>query len=194
MNEVLNNILTRRSIRKFKDRQISREELDNIILAGTYAPSGKNNQSYKITVLYNSEKVEKLNKDVINALDKIEIDDNTPESVIEMKKRAKNPDTQLFFKAPTFIIVSNEEGYLNAMADSTCVMENMMLAAHSMGIGSCWINILVRLNGYKEIREIAEALGVPENHKICGGLVLGYPDQPHPKAHARKEGTVNIIM
>lgn len=193
MNEVINNILSRRSIRKFKKEQITEEELDLILKAGAYAPTGGNCQSFKITAICNAEKLKALNTAMTKLINELEVDENTPESVLAVKNRKLPENPKHFFDAPVLIIVSNTDGYLNAMADSACAMENMMLAAHSLGLGSCWINLLVRLRDFEGVRVISSAFQIPENHKICGCLAVGYPDMAVPKAPERKEAIINII-
>ena len=109
MNEVLNNILTRRSIRKFKPEQIKDEELDLILKAGIYAPSGMNRQSLKFTVLQDKEKIEALEKVVRKALGRDE--------------------GYNFYAPPTLILLSNEKVNTNGLADCSCALENLFLMA-----------------------------------------------------------------
>lgn len=172
MNEVLQNILTRRSIRKFKENQIKDEELELILKAAAYAPSGMNRQTWKFTAVQNKEKIELLAKTVRKAIGKDE--------------------SYNFYKPATLILVSNDKENSNGLADSACALENIFLMAHSLGIGSCWINQLKTICDEKEVREVLTSLDIPQNHIVWGMAAIGYPDQ-EPKEHERKEGTIKVI-
>lgn len=138
MNEVLQNILTRRSVRKFKQEQIKDEELDLILKAGVYAPSGMNKQSWQFTVVQNKEKIESLAKVVREALG---------------RDAGYN-----FYAPPTLIMLSNDKENTNGLADCSCALENIFLMANSLGIGSCWINQLKTICDEKEVRELLTSL------------------------------------
>lgn len=172
MNEVLENILTRRSVRKFKQEQIKDEELELILKAATYAPSGMNKQSWQFTVLQNKEKMELLAKVIAKALGRDEGYD--------------------FYKPATLIMVSNDKENTNGLADSSCALENIFLMANSLGIGSCWINQLKTICDEKEVREVLTSLGIPENHIVWGMAAIGYPDQ-ETKEHKIKEGIIKYV-
>lgn len=172
MNEVLNNILTRRSIRKFKPEQIKDEELDLILKAAIYAPSGMNKQSWKFTVLQNKEKIEVLAK-------------------VVREKLGRNEGYN-FYAPPTLILVSNDRENSNGLADSSCALENIFLMANSLGIGSCWINQLKTICDEEEVRELLNEFEIPENHIVWGMASIGYPDQ-EGIVKERKEGTIKII-
>lgn len=172
MNEVLENILTRRSIRKFKAEQIKDEELELILKAATYAPSGKNKQSWQFTVLQNKEKMELLAKVIAKALGRDE--------------------GYGFYNAATLIMVSNDKENTNGLADSSCALENIFLMGNSLGIGSCWINQLKTICDEKEVREVLTSLEIPENHIVWGMAAIGYPDQ-ETKEHKIKEGIIKYV-
>ena len=115
MNEILKNIKTRRSVRKFAEREIPAEILNEIITAGLYAPSAMNTQLWQLTVLKNDGKIVALQKAVAKALDR--------------------PDYHRFYNCPVFIIVTVPEDYRHGAVDTACVLQNMFLAAHSLGVG-----------------------------------------------------------
>ena len=77
--------------------------------------------------------------------------------------------------APVLIVTANKRGYGNAMADSACALENMMIAANALDLGSCWINQLHWLDESEEVRAILEPLGLGQDETITGGLIVGYP-------------------
>lgn len=172
MNEILNNIKTRRSVRKFSSKEIESEILDEIITAGLYAPSAMNTQLWQLTVLKNDEKIVALQKAVAKALDR--------------------PDYHRFYGAPVFVIVTVPEDFRHGAVDTACVLENIFLAAHSLGIGSVWINQLRDCCNDSEVRTLLTSFGIPENHICFGCAALGYADCQLPSDRENK-GVVNIV-
>ena len=181
-------ILTRRSIRKFTDRQIPHEDLETILRCATYAPRGMNNQSWQFTVVQDKETLELIARTVretfriVNA--RADGEKNT-----QFKKPHMPDDYNCLFHAPTFIIASNKADYHMALQDCACALENIFLAAHELGIGSCWVNQLYNLSDEDHLRELLSRLGVPNDHRICGCAALGYAAEP-VSAKERKPGTV----
>lgn len=173
MNEVLNNILTRRSIRAFKEEQIKDEELEAILKAGIYAPSGKNMQSWQFTVVQNKEKMNEL-VDVVREI------------------LGRNEGYNFIYAAPTLIMLSNERDNDNGLADCSCALENIFLMANSLGIGSCWINQLKNICDNEKVRSILNDFEIPENHIVWGIASIGYPAKSGILKE-RKEGIVKYI-
>lgn len=177
MNETIATIQNRRSIRAYDEKQIENELLNLIIESGQYAPSGGNSQSTRFLVIQNKSVLNKLERLVEKELAKIEIDENTYKSLKSFILRARKGGLHFSYSAPTLIVVSNKKDYGNAMADSAVAIENMMIAATSLGIGSCWINQLRWLNNNELICDYMSELGIPEDEMICGGISLGYSKQ-----------------
>lgn len=190
-NDVLNCIQTRRSTRSFQERQIEPAQLDALLQAAIWAPSGSNSQSWLFTAIQNPVALDKLNALVKEAFQRWVPDDDYP-----AKKGAKRASQQegyhFFYHAPTLIIASNRPGYENAMADCALALENLFLAAHSIGLGSCYINQLHWLRNDPEIRDFLFTLGIPKEHVICSSAAVGYIGK-QSVAPPRKEGTVNIV-
>lgn len=172
MNEVLQNILTRRSVREFKEEQIKDEELDLILKAGLYAPSAMNKQSWQFTVIQNKEKIELLAKVVRESLGRDE--------------------GYNFYAPPTLIMLSNEKDNTNGLADCSCALQNIFLMANSLGIGSCWINQLKTICDEKEVREVLTSFGMPENHIVWGSTSIGYPNSV-AKEIQRNDGVIKFV-
>lgn len=172
MNEVLENILTRRSVRSFKEEQIKDDELDLILKAGTNAPSGMNKQSWQFTVIQNKSKIEVLAKVIRDALGR----DNGYN----------------FYAPPTLILLSNEKDNTNGLADCSCALENIFLMAHSLKIGSCWINQLKTICDDEPVRAILTSFDIPENHIVWGMAAIGYPSVT-PKPRAIKDGIIKFV-
>lgn len=186
MNPVMNTILNRRSVRSFEERQISEESLNQILLAGSYAPSGRNLQTWKFTAVQNPQVMANINTAIRNALRAVIIDEDTHPYVSFLKTKAEREDSEFLFHAPTYVIVSNQRENVNALADTAVALENMMLAAHSFGIGSCWLNHLPGLTHHPVIRSLMMELAIPEDHDIYGTLALGWPKNKLPAAPPRK--------
>ena len=192
-NQVIQNILERRSIRSYKPDQITDEQRDLILKAATYAPSGSNNQSWLFTVIQNQVVIDQLNDVVKEAFRHMEVAENEYPAKVAAKRNSTHPQYHFCYHAPTLVIASNVPGYANAMADCSCALENMFLAAHSLGLGTCWINQLRWLNESSILRDFLETLGLSKEQVICGATTIGYPDGPTPKAGKRKENTIHII-
>jgi len=172
MNEVLDNILTRRSVRSFKSEQIKDDELTLILKAGTHAPSGMNKQSWQFTVIQNKSKIEALAKVIREALGRDE--------------------GYNFYAPPTLILLSNEKDNPNGVADCACALENIFLMANSLNIGSCWINQLRAICDEAAAREILTSFDIPENHIVWGMAAIGYPDAT-TNPPVIKDGTIKFV-
>jgi nitroreductase len=191
-NAVLDCIRSRRSIRRFKPEQIRDEELAAILEAAAWAPSGGNSQVWQFTAIQNAEFLGRLNETLRTTFLVWQPDDEYP-SKRKAKVNAQNVNHNYFYHAPTLVVFSNLPGcYPNAMADCACATENLFLAAHSLGLGTCWINQPRWLRDEPAVRDLLAVAGVPREHVICSAAAVGYPDQD-PKAPKRREGTSVIF-
>lgn len=188
MNNVIEAILSRRSVRKYKVDPIPQDQLEQIIETAKYAPSGMNAQSWHFSVIQNREKIEALESVVYQALKGSE----DP----YLKKMGELAEFHYFYSAPVLVIISNAANSisLSPVSDSALAAGNMMLAAHALGLGSCWVHLLTRLRDEPEVKAALRALGVPRNYVVCSALTLGYPEGPLPKALERSEDTVNFVL
>ncbi|MCC8139052.1 MAG: nitroreductase family protein [Lachnospiraceae bacterium] len=176
VNETLGIIMNRRSTRKFNDHPVMEEQLAAIVEAGRYAPTGGNSQSVHFVVMINAEVREKLRVLVQNAFLHMELSDDMYNSLKNSIRLSREGNYVFDYHAPILIVVSNRRGYPNAIADSACALQNMMLEAESLGVGSCWINQLHWLDEDPDIRAYLEPLGIGEDETICGALALGNYD------------------
>lgn len=172
MNDVLKNIFTRRSVRKFSANLIPEDILNDIITAGLYAPSAMNTQPWQLTVVKNEDMLVRLQKAISKALDR--------------------PDYHRFYGAPVFIIVTVPGDYRHGAVDTACVLQNMFLAAHSLGVGSVWINQIRDCYDNADVRAILTEAGIPENHICFGCAAIGYADCELPAARENK-GIVKFV-
>lgn len=171
MNEVLNNIYTRRSIRKFTDQEVSKELIEEVVKAGTAAPSGKNLQTYRFYVMQNPESIQAL-QEVVG-------------------KGMANP-SYTFYGTKALIMVVCDKEDVNGVEDGACAMENMMLAAHSLGLGSCWINQLKYCGDKPEVAAYLDKIGLPANRRVVGMVALGYAAEDGTE-HPRQANLVTYL-
>lgn len=172
MENVIEAIKNRRSIRKFKPDMISKDIIEQIVTAGTYAATGMNKQSPIIIAV--------TNKDVRNQLSKLNA---------EIMGTTSDP----FYGAPVVLIVLADKTLVNHVYDGSLVMGNLMLAAHSLGIGSCWIHRAKEEFERPEGKQLLKSLGIEGEYEGIGHCVLGYVDGEYPKVPARKENWVYYI-
>ena len=190
-NEVLKCIHARRSTRVFQERQIETEQLETMLDAAIWAPSGGNNQSWLFTAIQNQEKIQALNALVREGFQHWIPDDDYP-SKHSVKAASQKEGFNFCYHAPTLIIASNKPNYENAMADCSLAMENIFLAAQSLGLGSCYINHLHWLRNDVAIREFFFEMGIPKEHTICSTAAIGYIGR-ESSAPQRKVGTIRIV-
>ncbi len=167
MSSAMENMLTRRSIRKYKPDMVPKEILEQIVKAGTYAPTGMNRQAPIIITVTNKEMRDKLSK--MNAA--------------VMGKDDMDP----FYGAPVVMIVLADKNCPTYLYDGSLVMGNLMLAAHELGIGSCWIHRAKQEFETEEGKELLKSWGIEGDYEGIGHCILGYADCPQPEAAERKE-------
>lgn len=181
-NEVLQVIKNRRSIRKFKQEQIKEEELNAIVEAGIYAPSANNQQSWHFTIIQNKEFIKHISEKSSEIMASM-----TDEWVSSMGKRK----TDILYDPATLIIVSGNEKNGSPLVDCSAAIENMLLAAESLNIGSVWLGMI---RFYLSDQEEVKKLCIPEGYKPYYAVALGYKDmEKQPSAAPRKEGSINYI-
>ena len=173
MNEVLSAIKSRRSIKKFKPEvPVAPELIEQIIEAGLYAANGMNEQAAIIVAVTDRDVLAKLSK--VNA---------------EIKGVTSDP----FYGAPAVLIVLARKTRLTRVEDGSLVMGNLMLAAHSLGVGSCWIHRARETFEMPEWQEWLKAIGVEGDYIGVGHCALGYPAMDYPTAPKRRENRVFYV-
>lgn len=177
-NDVLTNIKTRRSIRGFKQIEIPEETLEAVLETMLYAPSGSKHQTDRYYVIKNIEVLEELNELLKNEFLSLNDDDIKNKFIASAKKRAQNANVNFFYNAPCLVIATNDIDYPNAMADCAVALENLMLAAHSSDIGSCWINQLTWLRGNDNLKNFLREYGISNRESVFGAVALGYSSNP----------------
>lgn len=170
------NIITRRSTRKYLDKEVSQELLEKIIETGRYAPSGGNSQSNHFLVIQNKQIIAHLVKMVEKAFSQMEITENMYRSLQNSINLSKKGGYVFCYNAPVLIIVANKKDYGNNQADCALALENMMLEANDLDLGSCYINQLKWLNEDQKILSYLQNLGMKDDERVYGSLIVGYPD------------------
>ena len=176
MQSMLEFIKSRRSTRKYKAEDVSEEQLNQILEAGRYAPSGGNCQSTHFIVVKNKEILAELAALTQRAFAEMEITPGLYKSIVNAIHASKRGNYIFHYNAPVLIITANQKDYGNNIADCACALENMMLMANALDLGSCWINQLKWLNENPVILEYMKKLGMDESERVYGALAVGYPD------------------
>lgn len=172
--EALEAIMTRRSTRNFMPDPVEQEKLDRILEAGRQAPSGGNNQTCHFLVIRNRDVLDRLAVMAETAFAGMEIAEDMYASLKHAIAASKQGGYRFCYNSPLLIAVANRTGYGNNIADCACAIENMMVAANAMDLGSCWINQLKWLNEEPGITAYLRGFGLRENERVYGAVAIGY--------------------
>lgn len=167
MNETLATLLSRRSVKKYKSTPVEECYLDAILAAGMNAPTGKNRQSPIMVVLTKKEDidaVERLNAEALGAR-----------------------DSHPFYGAPVVVVVLADKSWFTYKEDGSLVIGNMLNAAHSLGIGACWIHRAREVFDSEEGKALLRKWGIPDGYEGIGNCVIGYADGELPPEKPKKK-------
>lgn len=182
MNLVLETIKNRRSVRKYKEEQIKEDELQLILEAGMYAPSACNQQPWHFTVIQNKELIAQMSDKAKNLMKTY-----TDEWIVNL---GNNEHFDLHYGAPTVIVISGKKDCYEPITDSSAAIQNMLLAAESLGIGSCWIG----LSKFYFMQEEASKLNIPDGYEPYFTISLGYKEMKEKlNGPVRNKDVVNYI-
>jgi nitroreductase len=185
VNETLKIIKQRRSIRSFKAEQITEEELQSILEAGLYAPNA-GDQAWHFTVVQNKELLDRLNLAAKEAAKQMDFE--------PLKQLGNNEQFNCLYGAPTLIIVSgNEQAPMPLDADCAAATQNLLLAAESIGLGSCWIFFVLLAFNSLQGPELRKALKIPEGYKPYDSAVFGYKKYAVVNVPDRKPNLITYI-
>ena len=168
-NTVIDALKERRSIKNYIEKQISDEELDTVLEAGKYAPTGRNRQSPLMVAIRDRDTVKRLSK--INA-------------------EILGTDSDPFYSAPCVVVVFADSTVSTAIEDASLVMGNLMIAAHAIGLGACWIHRAREMFEAEEGKALMREWGVDEKYVGVGNCILGYRNGEMPITRPRKDGYV----
>lgn len=169
MNETIKNLVERRSVREYLDKPVAEEALDLILEAGQYAASGKNVQKTVLVAVRDRATVELISR--LNA-------------------QVLGIDGDPFYGARTVVVVFADRTWFTCVEDGSLVMGNMLAAAHSLGVDSCWIHRAREVFETEQGRELAEKWGIEDNYIGIGNCILGYRSGDYPRPKPRREGRI----
>ena len=168
-NELLELMKSRRSVRGYKPDAVPEEALDAVLEAGTYAPTGGGAQSPVIVAVR---------------------DKAVRDNLMALNAKVMGKDTDPYYGAPVVVLVLADGGRNTCVEDGSCVLENMMLAAHAVGLASVWVHREKEIFESPEGKALLKQWGLPETLRGVGSIALGYAAGPRPEAAARKEGYI----
>ncbi|MBQ1312188.1 MAG: nitroreductase [Blautia sp.] len=172
MNEVIKNMETRVSVRSFRPELIAQEELDQIVAAGLAAPSGMNRQPVKLVVIK---------------------DKKTRDRLSAMNAAVMGAKNDPFYGAPELILVLADKSAFTYLYDGSLAMGNMLNAAHSLGVGSCWIHRAKEEFETEEGKALLKEWGIEGDYEGIGHCILGYLNGEAPAVKPANEGRVVVI-
>ena len=169
MNDIIKAMETRRSIRGYKEDMVPEELIAEVVEAGTYAATGMGRQSPIILAVTNKEVLSRVNAEIMGT--------------------TSDP----FYGAPVVLVVLADKSRPTYLYDGSLVMGNLMLAAHSLGLGSCWIHRAKETFEREEGKAILKELGIEGDYEGIGNCVIGYAKEPAKEAAPRKADYVHYI-
>jgi len=189
MNKVMEAIKKRRSVRSYKSKTVPKDIIEAILEAGNEAPSAMNSQPWRFVVVEDKEAKKKLLRAALPNAKKIldSITESDPVRHEMITRRLKEMPDPVYYSAPVIIFVIGSGRYAYHSCPLAC--ENMMLAAYSLGLGSCWVGFGSMVN---EDNDAKKLLDLKDDEIIFGPILIGYPDK-HPERPAKKDPSVKWI-
>lgn len=167
--ELKEAIYTRRSTRNYKSKFVNDEIINELIYAGINAPSAMNIQPWAFSVIQDRTLLQQLSDEAKEYL----LDTLESRPYLESYRATFNdPEFNIFYNAPALLTIYAKQEGLNSAGDCTLAAQNVMLMAHSMGLGTCWIGFA---QTFLNDPIIKERLGVPHNYTIIAPIIFGYP-------------------
>ena len=169
MKETVQDLKTRRSVKKYRPDQITKNELIQVLEAGMNAPTGMNRQSPVMVAVQDPETVKQLSS---------------------MNAAVMGVSSDPFYGAPTVIVVLADSTVPTYLYDGSLVMGNLLNAAHALGLGACWIHRAKEVFALEEGKKLLKKWGLDDRYEGIGHCIIGYSDGPLPAAKVRKENYV----
>ena len=173
---VIDAIVTRHSTRRYTNRPLEQEKLEIVLSAGLHGPTGGSSQNRHFLVVRDPQALEEMSRLVAETFAAMDATVETNPSVRNSIGKAQAGGYVFHYGPPVLIILAAKKAYPNGLADCACALENMMLAANALDLGSCWINQLHWLDEAPAIRDFLYGLGLQADETVCGALSLGYAD------------------
>lgn len=181
-NATIDAILTRRSCRSYKQEQISDEHLSTILKCGIYAPSARNKQPWDIACVQNKALLDDINEKCI-----LFIKEHNP----DLAKLVTKPGMHIFHNSPTVIFISgdNDNNKFSVM-DCSLATENMLIAANSLGVGSCVIGSITDFFNHEDSKIYRQKLDITNLYDVFLAVSFGYPNMESERKIERYEDRI----
>lgn len=183
--DIMEGIYTRRSIRKYTEKEVPKEDVKKLIEAAIMAPSASNTQTWSFAVIQNRENLKRYSETAKGMMLQILEGKPDPHGYREI---LSNPDFDIFYGAGTLVVIYSTAGGTQTAINCSMAAENLMLAAHAQGLGTCWIGFSV---AYLNSAEFKKEHGIPETYTAIAPIVAGYPGF-RPSSYARKEPQILV--
>ncbi len=178
----------RRAIRAYQDKEVPMEIINDILQDACVAPSSCNHQPWRFVVINDKTMIKRLSDESKKNL--LHYIDTNPDSLYKrFEDRLSDPDNNVFYNAPSLIIIAAEKDYGARYIDCTLCATYLMLAATARGLGTCWVNLGSKIQDKK----LREEVGLTDDHEIIAPLILGYPAVV-PKVYPRNEPVVLKVI
>lgn len=182
---IIDNMLTRRAIRKYTDQQVSTAQIDTLMKCAIYAPSALNKQPWEIRVVQNPDILKEINQRFLNYAEGRELQGSAA--------RYREPGFSVFHGSPTLIVIAGDKSNASARMDIGIMLQNILLSAHALGLGTCPIGSLVSVLNLPENTDLLKMMNIPEDYEVAINISLGYPAE-NPPAPVRYAEKVKIIQ
>lgn len=185
-------IKARHSIRKYTDKQISREDLDKILEAGNFAPNAGGGQRSMMVAVHNKELVTYIGKLNMAHFDRTYL----AGSYVSKEQPSTIDDPAIkngFYDAPTVVCIFCQDNFMFKTADAFCMMENMILQATELGIASCIVSRGYETFDSEEGKKLMKDWNVPDGYACQGFVILGYINGEQPHSKPRKPGRIVVV-
>lgn len=173
---ILDNMLSRRSVRKYTTQQVSKEKIDTIMRYSIYAPSAYNKQPWEVRVVQNKLWLAEINKRYLNT----------------QEKGNKDPDFNIFHNSPTLIVIARDKNSVTSALDCGIILQNILLSAHGIGLGTCPLVLMVPTLNLPENKDLLKALNIPDDYEAVVCISLGYAAE-NPLMKPRNPERIKII-
>lgn len=181
---ILDNMQSRRAIRQYTEQQVSKEQIDTIMKSAIFAPSGLNKQPWEIRVIQNPDILKEINQRFLNFAKGKEFQGSAA--------RYREAGFSIFHHAPTLIVIATDKANAGARLDAGIALQNILLSAHAIGLGTCPLGTLVSTMNQPENQDVLKLLNIPEGYEVSINVSLGYPAES-PDAPIRYTEKVKII-
>lgn len=181
---IIDNLLTRRSIRKYTEQQVTKAQIDSIMKCAMYAPSALNKQPWEVRVVQNKKWLNELNERFKKYAEGKDVQGSAA--------KYKEPGFSVFHNAPTLIVIARDKSNPSSMLDCGIILENILLSAHAIGLGTCPIGSAVPVLNSEDNKDLLKVINIPEGYDIAITAALGYPNEV-PPVKERYEEKIKVI-